>query len=49
MDLNVNVRGSGEAVLMVHGIISDASFFDGAADVLKDKYREGCAYDRTQE
>lgn len=45
MDLNVNVRGSGEAVLMVHGIISDASFFDGAADVLKDKYKV-IAYDR---
>ena len=45
MDLNVNVHGSGEAVLMVHGIISDASFFDGAADVLKDKYKV-IAYDR---
>ena len=34
MKLSVNKRGSGEPLLMIHGIISDGSFFDEAAKEL---------------
>lgn len=43
--LYVHVRGSGMPLVMVHGIMSDSTFFDGAADALADDYRV-ITYDR---
>ena len=45
MNLNSKAVGSGEELLMIHGIISDGSFFAQAADILKNKYRV-IVYDR---
>jgi len=45
MELPVTVMGEGESLLLIHGGISEASFFYGVMDRLKDRYRL-IAYDR---
>ena len=45
MNLRSTAAGSGEELLMIHGIISDGSFFAPAANILKNKYRV-VVYDR---
>lgn len=41
----VRVLGEGEPLLMIHGIISDSSFFEGAAERLCERFRV-ISYDR---
>jgi len=45
MKLSFSVAGQGEPLLMIHGIISDGSFFAKAVDILKDNYKV-ITYDR---
>ena len=45
MDLPVNVRGSGDPLLMIHGNFSDGSFFDEAAGCLEKDFTV-ITYDR---
>ena len=45
MKLPVFVAGEGESLLMIHGIISDGSFFHNIAEELKDTYQV-IGYDR---
>ena len=45
MGLSVRKRGTGEPLLMIHGIISDGSFFDEAADCLEKDFTV-ITYDR---
>lgn len=40
------IRGEGEPILLLHGVISDASFFSGFAGCLSSRYRT-VAYDRS--
>lgn len=44
-DLHVERKGNGMPLVMVHGIISDSTFFEGAMDVLADDYQV-IVYDR---
>ena len=45
-DLHPVIRGDGESVLMLHGVISDAAFFSEFSSFLSARYRT-VAYDRT--
>ncbi len=43
--LHTQVRGEGEALLLIHGILRDSGFFDAAAERLSEHYRV-ITYDR---
>lgn len=43
--LHTSVQGEGAPLLMIHGIISDGSFFEGAARILAEEYQV-ITYDR---
>lgn len=43
--MNVQIRGKGEPLLLIHGVISDSSFFDAVSEILKERYSV-ITYDR---